>query len=522
MSIYRHEKKDKIKVTFVLFYFLMLSCVFSSCVADSGDINSIETECENKKAYMDSCSHTIPLETALNSLQDFMSTSFDATRGQKDCRNVSNVFPVHFNSVTTRAVNNSNVNCENLVYVANFEQDNGYAVLAADDRIKDQVIAIIDDGNVSEETILSASKELSEDRPIIDGFPLTGDGFITDANYPGEIFMNPNTVDLYDSTEDDTLVGDFSLDDIDAVDENGNPTATRSCNDIESSEKYACRMFLSYAVDEVLSNGGGGGGASSKTIEIDAGPWSDMKNVKPILGNFVGWSQHGPFNNLYPQVRKYLIFGSKKVAPAGCFPLSIAKVLAYFEYPYHLSHNGYVINWAKLKNDLSSTEGSNSAAHLLKYIYDGCDCLPFYNGTFTFPKKAVSFMNFHYLNAHKYDYGFARVSTSIDQGRPVIIYGCPNINIFKSHCWNIDGYKIRTRSVTEKTYIGNNLLSETKKTEKCEMVHCDFGWGGSSNGYYVSGIFNTDNQDVEYDSNVGISKVKYNNYLHIITYDIPN
>lgn len=34
---------------------------------------------------------------------------------------------------------------------------------------------------------------------------------------------------------------------------------------------------------------------------------------------------------------------------------------------------------------------------------------------------------------------------------------------------------------------------------------------------------NTDSQNVEYDNpNMEINRAKYNNYLHIITYDIPN
>ncbi len=50
-------------------------------------------------------------------------------------------------------------------------------------------------------------------------------------------------------------------------------------------------------------------------------------------------------------------------------------------------------------------------------------------------------------------------------------------------------------------------------------VGCDFGWGGNSNGYYVSGIFKLNDSDVELDSGSQYCKTtNYNNYLHVITY----
>ena len=52
------------------------------------------------------------------------------------------------------------------------------------------------------------------------------------------------------------------------------------------------------------------------------------------------------------------------------------------------------------------------------------------------------------------------------------------------------------------------------------IVHCNFGWNGLFNGYYVSGIFELkkgewDTRGNDYD------KTKYNNYLKIIAYDSP-
>ncbi len=65
----------------------------------------------------------------------------------------------------------------------------------------------------------------------------------------------------------------------------------------------------------------------------------------------------------------------------------------------------------------------------------------------------------------------------------------------------------------------NELISTTIKTDTCNMVHCDLGWGGNYNGYYVSGIFNLNNNDNEYDGNHSGEKRKYNTYVKLLTYN---
>ncbi len=51
------------------------------------------------------------------------------------------------------------------------------------------------------------------------------------------------------------------------------------------------------------------------------------------------------------------------------------------------------------------------------------------------------------------------------------------------------------------------------------MVHCDFGWGGPCNGYYVDGIFklNSDKNDYDYPW-LGVKDTNFNHHMRIITY----
>jgi hypothetical protein len=56
------------------------------------------------------------------------------------------------------------------------------------------------------------------------------------------------------------------------------------------------------------------------------------------------------------------------------------------------------------------------------------------------------------------------------------------------------------------------------------MVHCDWGWGGTLNGYFTSGVFDLSDSNVLYDNekHSGYRSHNYKWYKKIITYDIPH
>ncbi len=130
--------------------------------------------------------------------------------------------------------------------------------------------------------------------------------------------------------------------------------------------------------------------------------------------------------------------------------------------------------------------------------------------------------NIGFPNAHRHSYRYEMITQMLDNGCPVIIYAMPHLNIFLSHAWLIDGYKIKERTETITTYYGGKVTDERRIKQSVKMVHCDFGWKGSCNGYYTSGIFHLGNKDVERDNpnDKGRSR-HYNNHIKIITYDRP-
>lgn len=493
---------------------------FSSCNDD------FESELANDP-ILDSESqtnHQISKEDALSALNDFLAESTNGNlKSLKVDIDTAEMWGIKYNSL----VNNNKsmqINSGNLVYVANFADEQGYAILAADDRINEEVLIISDNGSLSKDVASQAAAQLQEDRVIFDEYPLTGDGFFTVPQYPDEVFMNPNTVSLYDEKEEDTLVGFYSTDNIGEENENGMliSSGNKSMKIMDDEPLLAVGLGLSYAQKQVETQQFQDNN-STRTIKTTSN-WEDSGvKSQTLLNSYKYWGQQSPFNDLYPKRRKYILFGHRRKVPAGCFPLAIAKIMVELSYPSLYTFNGYKVNWSSLKGEkgYNTTEGKKSAATLLYGISEGCRSLYFYQGTFTFPHNAISFMKMMgFKNVDKYNYTFSRVKNMIDKGNPVIIYAMPNFKITDSHAWNIDGYKTKTRIVTTKTYIGNKLTKTETITETREMVHCDFGWGGKCNGYYVSGIFNLNSSENDIDKKeLGSKNVKYNKSIKIITYN---
>lgn len=509
--------------------------ILTSCQDDITVTND-----EQSTSHISENPYSISEESALAYLADFLADSEPDSRSGKKI-SVKSIQPIKYNRVASRT-QQDDTDCENLLYVANFEDNQGYAILAADERIGDKILVVADTGNMSDAIFYSALELNNSNRCVYTEYPLTGPGFFIDLD-DDELFINPNTVILFNDTIMDTLVGNFFLDDIGAENNNGDPY-TPTNDSINSIDLLTGSLCVTYAVDKVLyseendlqhsidqkdgvifdDDGILPPDASSSEIIVDkyTTPWVITDSIRPTLHEFTYWTQHSPFNDLYPKKRKYILFGHRRKAPAGCFPLAMAKLLTYFETPNIFNYNGYTIDWKALRNSYSTPVGKKSAAHLLKGISDKCDSWHFYQGTFTFPSKAASCMRFLGLNnAHTYRYSWERAKEMLDKGCPFIIYSVPGVRIDKSHAWNIDGYKIKERIVTYKKYVDGLFKSERTKTETIKMVHCDFGWGRKGNGYYVSGIFNQKNSDYELDPGQINGDTNYNNYLHIIMYDKP-
>lgn len=511
--------------------FLLGVALFVSC--NDNDIPMTS----NDESETNGPNYEISPDSALAYLNEFLNSDKPDSRSINN-RKVASISPVKYPKMLSRSSEDS-IDCENLVYVANFEQEQGYAILAADKRISEKVIAVADSGNLNPALVNSATGWVAIGRrPVIDGYPTTGPGFLTLPECGDEVFINPNTVSMYDKVVNDTLVGGFYFDDFGAVNESGTPIQPQGGS--ENPELLTGAMCVSYAITEIQDYEDGrknfhlnddtdlrvedGGGISHQVrYEYSYSDWVNKKTSPKLLWSYRSWHQRYPFNSLFPHRRKLIIIGHRRQASTGCFPLAIAKVLTHLRHPDVYTYNGYTVNWVSLSTRYPESVFEASAASLLRGIAQGCGSWYFYKGTFTFPNKAISYMKFIGMpGVSKHHYNFDLVTNMIDNNKPVIIYSLPDYNIFKSHCWNIDGYKIKERTVTTKHYVGYTLTKTTTAKETCKMVHCDFGWSGHCNGYYVSGVFKLNDPNRETDNpNDGSEDNNYNTHTRIITYDMP-
>jgi hypothetical protein len=89
-------------------------------------------------------------------------------------------------------------------------------------------------------------------------------------------------------------------------------------------------------------------------------------------------------------------------------------------------------------------------------------------------------------------YNLSKVKSSIDKYGPVEASGKSKIKMYilgipiyeSGHGWVIDGY--RTMMTLAKDFYSGDWIPYED-----DYVHCNLGWGGTSNGWYISGVFDT-------------------------------
>lgn len=503
-------------------------------------------EMQEEENLPEVCCYDIPIDSALSYLEAFLAEENLRTRSATS-RKVKSIYPIKYNNIHTRSACQSPT-INNVLYIANFEEDSGYAILAADSRIDEKILAVTESGTLSENDVQQSMDRGDQRRQVYEGYPMIGPGYFTTEETGDEIFMNPNTVDLYDATRDEYFTGNY---DTNVYEDESEQTDTVRISRSSTPEQIMCALCAEYAINSINNIGDTNGGTIPPSnpdslgitnpwgneptipglegVYVSYSSWNTIMSVDPLLSSYVDWQQSAPFNDFYPKRINWIPFTHgflrKRRVPAGCFPLAIAKIMTLFRYPSSIEWNETQVNWNQIDTYAScfSETGEKSAAALLRKVADECDSWFFYQGTFTWPWKATGYLNRSgYSSAHSTSYTFERVTSMLDEGAPLIIYGMPDWwHLPNSHAWNIDGYRVRERTVTTKRFHEGEMISSSTTTQHNIMVHCDFGWNGEGNGYYISGIFDLGNSQVEFDYGNPNSNTHYDTYLRLVVYDKP-
>ncbi|WP_039418695.1 C10 family peptidase [Porphyromonas gulae] len=222
-------------------------------------------------------------------------------------------------------------------------------------------------------------------------------------------------------------------------------------------------------------------------------------SFKPDLTNFsvattqqkkllnVQWHQRFPFNYHAPLVPTPS--GTLVNALAGCVAVAVGQITTCHQHPTVLNNQG--LDWTILSkptgDSFSSFEEITAIASYMRTIGDYCKNNWGYNGTSASGKNVPkAFDKLGYQTTNLIKYKESRVDESLGNNWPVYIQGQRASN---AHAWVIDGY----RHVKYKYYYyspNGTLIGIGIKYEN--FFHCNWGWGGSYNGFFKKGVFDTD------------------------------
>jgi hypothetical protein len=457
-----------------VFGFLSLAIVLLLTACNQEVIEVVQ---EEENAAMPQ-SFVVPIEDALAELDAVLSmidgTAQNGFRSSKK-RTIQSVEV--FNGGKQGALRSASE--DPLLYLVNFENEEGYAILAADDRISSSVLAVVETGSVS-----------------LNDFEADDyDAYDSSINYGYEELEN---FSLYNAEFDDYYVAST-----------------------ESSVNPTFQYMMRYA-DSEIGNYGTSGSIETRT---EIGEWMEVKKVEPMVTTI--WRQGSPFNDRCP-LKRWLPWQDYKRAPAGCVAIAVSQIMAYHGYPYDLTCNDLPIIWQSVRNVYkrgapgSGTFAENViVAELVYHIGMQCSTLYTPDWSFALPRKARDCMSwFGYPNVVRHsDYGDSRVINMLDEGSPVFVAAISGL--VSGHAWVVDGYIERNRIDKIINTSTGTVVQDVKKEEF--WVHCNWGWENLCNGYYVSGVFNTKKGAVAtelYDSNA-TGKNNFNWSFYTITYGNP-
>ena len=211
-------------------------------------------------------------------------------------------------------------------------------------------------------------------------------------------------------------------------------------------------------------------------LDSDTDNSTTTRDVSPLID--AEFDQSGAWNNALTDFGFY--------GPAGCVAISMSQIMHYWGYPEQGvgTNSYYEDDYGTLEANFETTfydfdnmapTYATSASQLLIYhtgISVNMDYENSGSGAMTggsYPSAEYAYENFFIYNQNineKYrenytsDTEFRNIlKDQLDHYQPILYSGYEDSNYNGGHAWNIDGYQ------------GNNL-------------HCNWGWGGWSNGYF--------------------------------------
>lgn len=494
-------------ITTKLFAVILPILAFGAMTSCTNDLDYDYGISEAELSEQPQSPYHIPLPEALGNLEAMMSEmGMDKTRALQRGKWTVQRIPLSAFKPQTRS--GGEAETSDAIYVVNFDNDEGFAILSADDRLPDDVIAVSSRGN------------------IIDFNPNPEDG------YEDTLTID----DLYVPEDDDYLLG-----------------ATSSDRVIEG-------LVTNYIIDWTDNPG-------DTTIHFEPVPrltythyYETITKVPEMLSTT--WHQDMPFNDFCDRRYNYINWlgcEDSEVHPydfdavgewgddyigvdtlaAGCVAIAVAQILAYNEHPAlsDLIGDGGTEDWDWLLANhytIAAPEDRAEAiarqnelyAKLVHNVGVGCDMKYGFLGktqSFATPLAAAGYLeDIGHSEAKAMEYDFSKVRSMLDNNYPVFVGAVRLQGDIGGHAWVVDGYQSLQRT-TVATNTAGQVVSTTT-TIVGYYVHCNWGWSGMSDGWFANNLLEdkyiaTNNAESFDDTTVSPANYHYDFWFRMIEYN---
>jgi len=202
------------------------------------------------------------------------------------------------------------------------------------------------------------------------------------------------------------------------------------------------------------------------------------------------WHQQYPYNVFCPQSTEN---GVTDNCLAGCGSVALAQIMSYYRKPS--SYNGYKFNWSIMTNVSgfsTQSETSDMVARLISEIGIAAGANYGLTGTSTTTRNEKFALNsFGYTTSSIEDFNREKILSSLKNDYLVYARGVDASG--GGHAWVIDGYDYQIKGKTYYyDYEPYNVFQHVID-ESTTLYHCNWGWGNIYNCYCCYGAFNTYN-----------------------------
>ncbi|HCC52385.1 MAG TPA: hypothetical protein DEQ30_10290 [Porphyromonadaceae bacterium] len=222
----------------------------------------------------------------------------------------------------------------------------------------------------------------------------------------------------------------------------------------------------------------------ASTIKRAAAVSSERLLIEPLTG--LTWNQTAPYNNYVPLNCSNLYWTYNGKAYAGCTAISCAQVIAYLS-PFAI-RDQYELEYIKSRRyltgdpDYPSVTDANKVARFISYVGDVVGMDYKCSGSSAAIKNIIpKLQEWEIRSEHRKDENvdLSRLAYNLSLGYPHITSGIDK-STKSGHSWIWEGIDCY---VTGLDFLNGkyNIASSPSV-----QLYCNWGWGGSSNGWYAN------------------------------------